>query len=479
LAITVRFSNGETQADTIHLDVLPDRESPQVKSKLALFDPKGETGKVLNKIGVQYDSIGPEAELAAYDILVVGKAALEPGSAAPDIGRVREGLKVVLFEQNSEALERRFGFRVAEYGLREVFKRVPDHPLLAGVLAAHLSNWRGEATLLPPTLKYEIGARHAPEVKWCGIPVTRLWRAGNRGNVASVLIEKPARGDFMPIVDGGFGLQFSPLMEYREGKGMVVFCQLDVTGRTESDPAAEALVRKILQYAATWKPAPPFGRLVYAGDARGRQHLERAGFTLEAYETGKLSAGDALVVGREGAKQLEPDSKTVARFATEGGKILALALSEDEARVFQPLKFGMRKAEHIGSFFESAGRDSLFCGLSAADVHNRDPRTLSLVSSGATLLGDGVLAQGHDSNIVFCQLAPWDFGSSEQNNLRRTFRRSSFLLTRLLANMGAGASTPLLERFHRPAGKDEVRCLEGFYLDAPQEWDDPYRFFCW
>ena len=80
-----------------------------------------------------------------------------------------------------------------------------------------------------------------PQVKWCGIPVTRLWRAGNRGNVASVLIEKPARGDFMPILDGGFGLQFSPLLEYREGKGMMLFCQMDVTGRTESDPAAETL----------------------------------------------------------------------------------------------------------------------------------------------------------------------------------------------------------------------------------------------
>jgi beta-galactosidase len=56
--------------------------------------------------------------------------------------------------------------------------------------------------------------------------VPRLWRCGNRGNVASVLIEKPAVGDFLPIVDGGFSLQYSPLMEYREGKGMLLFCQM-------------------------------------------------------------------------------------------------------------------------------------------------------------------------------------------------------------------------------------------------------------
>ena len=68
---------------------------------------------------------------------------------------MRDGLKVIVFEQTSEVLEKRFGFRVAEYGLRQVFRRVPDHPLLAGLDAEHLRDWRGEATLLPPRLKYD------------------------------------------------------------------------------------------------------------------------------------------------------------------------------------------------------------------------------------------------------------------------------------------------------------------------------------
>jgi len=29
------------------------------------------------------------------------------------------------------------------------------------------------------------------------------------------------------------------------------------------------------------------------------------------------------------------------------------------------------------------------------------------------------------------------------------------------------------------AAKAEKRWLNGLYLDTPQEWDDPYRFFCW
>ena len=102
--------------------------------------------------------------------------------------------------------------------------------------------------------------------------MTRVWRCGNRGNVASVLIEKPARGDFLPILDGGYSLQYSPLMEYREGKGMVLFCQLDVTGRTDPEPAAGVLVSNLLRYVSDWK-ATPHRAALYAGDPAGRDQL--------------------------------------------------------------------------------------------------------------------------------------------------------------------------------------------------------------
>jgi hypothetical protein len=69
--------------------------------------------------------------------------------------------------------------------------------------------------------------------------VPRLWRCGNVGNVASVLIEKPARGDFLSLLDGGFGLQYSALLEYREGSGMVLFCQTDVTGRSQGESRSQ------------------------------------------------------------------------------------------------------------------------------------------------------------------------------------------------------------------------------------------------
>jgi len=430
---------------------------------------------------------------------------------------------------------------------------------------------------------------------------------------------------------------------------MVLFCQMDVTGRTESDPAAETLTNNILRYVSTWKPSAA-RTVVYAGDALGKSHLERLGLSPAVYEGGNLSADQVLVVGAGGAQKLAGSAAAVADFVKAGGDVLAVGLDEQGANAFLPTKVGMKKAEHIAAYFDKFGKDSLLAGVGPADVHNRDPRDLPLVSAGADVIGDGVLAKARDANVVFCQLAPYDvtaaqgeiasfvvdggdaadgkqsalvtlgstgeagaqfgqqvkvtpqvgstytfavlvkavgqplavhleveragspwdravrgdnvqvgtdawkeihatfrvekpfaegwqpyivcaqeggqyradmfqlyegeyvpsqapaqgagqaaranlitnpsfeagpapwwFNGYDKYNVRRTFRRASYLMTRLLANMGAAGATPVLERFHSPvdAAKAEKRWLNGLYLDTPQEWDDPYRFFCW
>src|SRR5436189_3415645 len=43
-------------------------------AQIALFDPKGETATLLETIGVRARQIPANADLSAYDILVVGKA---------------------------------------------------------------------------------------------------------------------------------------------------------------------------------------------------------------------------------------------------------------------------------------------------------------------------------------------------------------------------------------------------------------------
>lgn len=477
LKAKVSFSTGEMQDDAFLIDVLPPQPTLSPAAKVAVFDPNGETRALMKLLRIEADSVPATADLSGYGTLVVGKAALTVDGAAPDVSRVRDGLKVIVFEQTSEVLERRFGFRVAEYGLRQVFPRIPDHPAVAGLTTGHLRDWRGEATILPPRLKLESNPTFngAPTVTWCGLPATRVWRCGNRGNVASVLIEKPTRGDFLPILDGGYSLQYSPLLEYREGLGMAVFCQVDVTGRTEPDPAAEWLVRNLLNHVAAWRPSPRRS-VAYAGEPDGRRHLEACGIALSAAQGDP--AAQVLVLGPGGVKDMQGGGAAVSGWIKGGGRVLALGLDDQEMRAVAP-EVSVKKAEHIATFFDPPSMRSPFTGISPGDVHNRDPRELPLVSSGSQVLGNGVLAR--TGNIVLCQLAPWRFAAPQQANLRRTHRRTSFLASRLLANLGVNSLTPLLERFHQPLApaKPEQRWLDGFYLDQPEEWDDPYRFFRW
>jgi hypothetical protein len=465
LAATFRFP-GEVQKDSLAIHVLPAPPAFTGAARIALFDPKGESAHLLADLGVRFQKVEAAADLSAFDLLLVGKEALTVDGPAPDVARVRDGLRVIVFEQTAKVMEERFGFRVAEYGLRTLFPRVPGHPALAGLAAEHLRDWRGEATIVPPRLSYTMRPRHGPTVRWCGIEVTRLWRCGNRGSVASVLLEKPARGDFLPILDGGFGLQYSPLLEYREGRGMILFCQLDVTGRTARDPAAERLVSNLLAHAMSWK-APAARKAVYAGDPAGLKHLEAAGIAAVPYASGVLTAESALIVGPGGGRELA-DARD---WVKSGGRVLVLGAEGD---ALLPFKLELKKGEHIAAFFDPPSPGSLLVGVGPADLHSRDPRDLLLVAGG-------VLAAAPDAAVVVCQLVPWQFDPGKSMNLKRTFRRASRAVTRLAANLGIVCSAPVIDHFRRPVdpSKAEKRWLEGLYLDAPEEWDDPYRFFRW
>jgi len=111
-------------------------------------------------------------------------------------------------------------------------------------------------------------------------------------------------------------------------------------------------------------------------------------------------------VGPGGGRELAGSAAAVGAFLDAGGNLLALGLDEANANAFLPFEVSMKQEEHIASFFEPLGRRSLLVGVGPADVHNRDPRELPLVSGGASVVGNGVLAVRETSNLVFCQLPP-------------------------------------------------------------------------
>jgi hypothetical protein len=187
-----------------------------------------------------------------------------------------------------------------------------------------------------------------------------------------------------------------------------------------------------------------------------------------------------LIIGPGSGQSLDKGRAAVVDWLKAGGRCLAVGATADDLKSLGG-NIEVRPAEYISAYFEPQRLDSPLKGVGSAEVHNRHPQELPLISGGATVVGNGVLAHAQNNHIVLCQLAPWTFADVKQPNLKKTFRRSTFLVTRLAANMGVGFQTPLVERFHSPPDNttEDKRWLSGLYLDRPEEWDDPYRFFRW
>ncbi len=472
LTLKADFGNGQEQDDSFEINVLPPAGSPKVKDRIALFDPKGQTAAALKAMDVAVVPVEANTDLAPFDALIIGKGALTVDGPAPDLSRVPNGLKVLLFEQTSDALEKRLGFRTEEFGSRRMFKRVADSPVFAGLSDDSLRDWQGEATLVPSTLPLPKLHTYLT-VQWCGFNERRPARWGNYGNVCSVMLEKPTAGDFMPLADCGFGLHYSPLLEYREGKGMLLFCQMDVTGRSQDDPAAAILRKNLLEYVCAWR-SPVRRPVVYSGEQPGLDQLRNAGAGVTQYGAGKLPAGAILVIGPGGTRDLQEQS--VADWLKAGGRILAVGLTREEAQLL-PVKATMETREYIACVFGPAKEGSFMAGLDCGDVFDRAPAKMPLVTGQVNVVGDGVLAYG--GNVVFMQLVPWRFDCQKLYNLKTSWQHSSFALNRLLANLGAEFKTPLPAHFAAAPDAGDKRWLDGLYLDVPLEKDDPYRYYGW
>ncbi len=114
LKLTATLNNGDVQQDSLVINVVADFKPPRMQGNAALFDPVGETARMLSAMGVQTSPVQADADLADYDTIIIGKKALTAYGPGPDISRVRGGLKVIVFEQTQEVLENRKALYVGE-----------------------------------------------------------------------------------------------------------------------------------------------------------------------------------------------------------------------------------------------------------------------------------------------------------------------------------------------------------------------------
>ncbi len=427
------------QTDSLSITVLPINESDPVQScKIALFDPKGMTTELLKRLGLGFTAIDDRSALEGYDVLVIGREAITLGNDLPSLDRLPQGMKVLVFEQSEEALQQRLGFRIQTRGIRNAFVRVPGCSALEGLAESSFADWRGAATLVEPHFSLPDIEETYPTVRWCGFENTRVWRNGNNGNVASVVIEKPSRGNWLPLLDCGFDLQYSPLLEYREGRGRMVFCQLDVTGRTLPEPAADQLCRNLLRYLATARPATE-RTAYYAGAAEGAELLTKLGVAFAPYRGQTLDSNTVLVVAPGGGRIVD-----LAQGLQNGTNLLALGLDERSIHDLGVSVGPMRTAPVVSSLIGDFDPPE-FTGISNAELYARTLRLPVTQFAATTGSSNQILkwVRAGAGRAVFCQTAPWMFDYSHKPYLRTTYRRNVFLVARLLSNLGAPSATKL------------------------------------
>ncbi|MDR1281607.1 MAG: hypothetical protein LBK99_12385 [Opitutaceae bacterium] len=318
LSIGVTEAGREIAADMFPFQVFPALAGTPVSvAKMALHDPEGKSAPWLRRLGIVPTPWTPGSLLDGIDVLIIGREALRPGDTLPygpaDIAR---GLRVVLLEQQPAVWEM-LGFESIETLPRHTFAAGPGSPILEGLQPADLINWRGSPDLLPEGRQVRT------------YDTVRAPRWTNRHAVASVALKIPEVAGFTPILKTGFDLAWSPLLEWRHGRGCVWFSTLDLGNRVGDDPAATRLAANLVRFVAE-APRVTTRRVYYRGNTEGADLLRRLQVAVETGDFPRTSITDTLLVLGKGGSV--PDKKDLARFIENGGTVMHLPREADTLR---------------------------------------------------------------------------------------------------------------------------------------------------
>ncbi len=418
LTMDCRLPDGRLSSDCVAFSVLaPAAPLAAAKRTALLYDPAGESAwvdtllKTMKPNSSEALASSLKSGNPASTTLILGRNALGKLQSLPYTEEdIDAGLRVLILEQQAKDLMR-LGLRAMEWGERSVFLADPRSPVAKGLSNEALHDWRGSATLLPESsgLQWWSDASSASPMK----PV-RTGRWGNHGNVCSVILETPHHGGFLPLLQNGFDLAYSPLLEWRYGKGGVWLCQLDLTGRIPGEPAAERLASNLLAYLET--PMPEVSAAVRYDVAANLDKYRSLGF-LEGAGGITVSAAPPAAPGKA---FIVPDSK--------GSIANARAVT---AISTQPLRL-----EGFGS-------------IPANLLRFRLP--LPAKPSSWNGLGESLLKCDPASGRVYCALAidsasgPYK-DKAEENNARLSKWRLEQLHARVLTLLGAKSSKAVAAR---------------------------------
>jgi beta-galactosidase len=493
LEMEVRDPDGTHVAtDTFALQVHGPRPLPGGIAGLHVvaLDPAGEVGPYLRGLGVgrveTFDEPGAFAEALARlpggsggVLAVVGRRALGEMRKVPP-SAWKEGVPVLVLEQDAATLEAA-GFRAYPIRQRKAFPLDAGHPVLRDLGAAEFSDWRVDPKLIP-----------------AGVEPSRKgynYRVHSRGAVAPVEIETPAMGPFTPLLQCGFDLNSSPLIEMTSPR--VIFCQLPLLDAGE-EPAARRLAENLLDYLAQpphdtsaseapsfWHgltdrvaaifgrapstpAAPPARATALAGSASDREFLRKLGVHADA----ALASAPVIVFG-----DTEEAPGPLLERVSGGATLVVLPDAITRHKEALEAQTGA-SIETTTTFFEDRseiGNDPAFAHVGQNSLHFRQPLPVFRINGqvlARTPHGSGsVIWIGFDPRRLDVEAGPY---------LRLTQRRMVRALTQILQNAGADFTQSGAAIFGRIAGNRGAGSLDVLGLriapespgPVPDDWAD-------
>jgi len=366
LAMELRKNGRRRAYEERTVDVWPRAALARFTGSVAVFDPKGDATRVLRKLGVRVKpvrSLAAALPSGAKFLLVGPDCADEIPAAQRDTLRafVRSGGRVIVLRQKTAALlpvdtyvEHRAHFSIG-------FVRAPRHPITRGLADRDF----------------------------------QMWNPGHL--IAKGVYRKPARGNFLALVDSGHEgtLAWTTLMETYDGEGSIVATQLPLVEKFDTEPLCAELLRRMLHYMK--EPVYKSARdklAVLSGASNGvLQRLTdmRADFEV----VGRLKAENRVALADLGASDVSGRVEPLRDWVRKGGTLVCHRARPEHADFLAKLT-GRKVAVELQPYRSWADRvmidrpGKLVEGINNIDLYWRphvrgeDVRALWQVSNGVT-----------------------------------------------------------------------------------------------
>ncbi len=311
LRLRVSQPGAETYEEERSVPVMPDVRGLAVDVPVTVLDRSGELAGYLDNIGVDFRRIESLRELQGADgLLLVGPDSLTAAEAyGPALKTAAgRGLRVIVLEQENPVAGEGLPVSIStteHYG-GYVHPQGMATPIFRDLGETDLIDWAGDF----PTY-------------------TKAYR-------------KPVSGA-RSLAHCGPQLPYSVLLEVPCGRGYLVLSQLRIGRKLGVDPAAEILLRNLVEHYGTARPSTDAAAVFAPGDPLLRENLDATGLLLE--ETDSLR--EALDPARfrvavvhataENLRRLNAMPQEVSAFQDAGGWIMLSGLEPDGLEEFNSL----------------------------------------------------------------------------------------------------------------------------------------------